>query len=125
MELKVNQIVFLKPVGNNARRIKDNIINHIEEWKIRIIGRKYITVSRDDSLSYTIKFDKEDRKQFTNYGSDWELFFSIQDIKDNIETDRLSWIVKNFFSGYGNIKLSLEKLRKIQDIINEESEEVK
>jgi len=123
--MKVNQLVILKPVGDNARYIKDDIMNHLEEWEIIKVGRKYVTVRLPNSNTGEIKFDMEDHRQVVNCGGCyWELYLSVQEILDEAESERISYKLRNVFSGYGKSYLSLDKLRRIQDIIDEEVEKL-
>lgn len=117
--LQVGDTVYLKAVGNNARYDKKI---RIEEYKIVKIGRKYFEVN-DDTRYKPLKFRIEDMKQETGgYIADWELYFSHQEILDEEESKNLSWEIKNIFSGYGEVDLTLEQLRRIRDIINENKE---
>lgn len=119
MELTVNQTVYLLRVGNNARYYKNEQLESlIVEAKVQKVGRKYIEVLPNGRLD-TIKFNKEDLKEVTNYSADWELYLSKQEIYDNEEHSDLCFEIKSVFVKYGKIDLSLEQLRKIKAIIDE------
>jgi len=115
----INQTVYLKPIGDNAGYIKDDIMNHIEEWKITKIGRKYFYVNNKEDSFWELKFDKEDNRQTSNYGCKWSLYFSIQEILDEEESDKINRELRKVFNSYGRLNLNLNKLKRIQEIINE------
>ena len=115
-ELKVGQIVFLKPVGNAARYVRDDILNNLIETEITKIGRKYFYVSkfRDKKFSLENMADKLDY----GYRRDYEVYTDIQDIKDEIEIARLNSEIKKTFDNWRS-GLTLEQLRRIKNIIEE------
>jgi tRNA U34 5-carboxymethylaminomethyl modifying enzyme MnmG/GidA len=118
-ELTVGQRVYLLRVGNNARYYKGEPIEKlIEEVEIAKVGRKYIEIKFDERFS-TVKFNKEDLRQVTEYSADWKLYLSKQDIFNEKESEDLSWKIRQFFDYGASSKLTLEQLRKINDIIED------
>lgn len=120
-KFKVGQIVILKPVGDNARYIRNNakdsnIMNHLEEYKVEKVGRKYVTVVQDGIYS-ALRFDMESNSQVDTCGCDWKLYTSIQSICDEDEANSIEWSLKLLFNSHGKLKLSLDQLRKINNII--------
>lgn len=117
--LKVGNKCYLKAQGNEERKHRGR---PFEEWiyeaEIVKVGRKYFTVSRN---GYETKYSIEDFSEVTNYCSDWAFYFSKQDIIDEMEIGRLESIIRDRFSRYGknSSKLTLEQLRRINDIISE------
>jgi hypothetical protein len=113
--MNVGDKVFLKAVGNNARGRKEVLI---EEYQIVKIGRKYFEVSKENS-SWTIKFHIDGKRQVTDYTPDWSLYFSKQEILDEQEVSKLTGSIKKVFDTYGKVNLTLDQLRRINEIINE------
>lgn len=115
MKLKVGMTVYLKAVGNNARRNKEV---HIVEETVVKVGRKYFQVG-DGHRPW--KFLIEDLTQETGgYVADWELYFSRQDILDEEEARKLCSSIQTAFIGYGKPKQSLDQLRRIKAILDED-----
>lgn len=115
--MQVGDKVYLKAAGNNARYDKEV---RIEEYIIRKIGRKYFEVSSKEHETWTIKFNLENNKQVTNYSADWILYFSKQEIIDEIETDNLTREIRNRFDSWSKVNLTLDQLRRIVEIIREQ-----
>lgn len=114
--MEVGDKVFLKAVGNNARGRKEVLI---EEYEIMKIGRKYFEVS-NDSRYKSLKFNLEDNRQENRgYIADWDLYFSRQEILDEEEIEKLHWDIKTAFNGYGKSKFTLDQLRRINAIVDE------
>jgi hypothetical protein len=112
--VQVGESVFLKAIGNNARRGRERV----EEWKIKKIGRKYFDVWIEGREFSTIQFHIEDHKQKMDY-PDWELYWSMQDIEDEKEKNQILVKLSTMFGSYGKPKLTLDQLRRIQEIISE------
>ena len=118
--LKVGNKCYLKAQGNEERRHKGKSFEEwIREGEIVKIGRKYFTVKCG---VWERKYSIEDFTEVTDYCSDWAFYFSKQDILDEMEVEKLEFSIKNRFSGFGKnpSKLTLEQLRRINDIIKEE-----
>jgi hypothetical protein len=114
MKLEVGQQVFLKAVGNNARGRKEVFIR---EETISKVGRKYFEVGNGYR---PLKFHIEDLSQeMGGYIADWTLYLSKQDILDEDESNDLHSDIRTAFSGYGKSKYTLEQLRKIKAIVDE------
>lgn len=117
-KLQVGNKVYLKPIYNNARYIED-ILNHIKEYEIKKVGRKYFEVWKDNQEWTTLKFHIEDNRQATKYSPDWELYFSKQEIIDEIEHLKLANEIRDSLGKWGMTELSLDQLRRIKTIIDE------
>jgi hypothetical protein len=115
--MKSGDIVFLKAVGNNARNRNDT---YVEEYVVGSIGRKYFDVHKDGNKSWTIKFRLDGLRQHTDYSPDWKLYFSMQEILDEEEFKKLSGKLRVKFGQYGKIDLTLDQLRRISQIVNEQ-----
>ncbi|WP_081390270.1 beta barrel domain-containing protein [Paenibacillus odorifer] len=116
--MKTGDTVYLKAIGNEGRRHKEV---HVVEYKIGKIGRKYFEVYKEDYESYTIKFRIESNRQHTDYSPDWELYFSMQEVLDKEESERLSRKLGEKFGSYGRVDLTLDQLRRISQIVNEQT----
>ena len=109
--MEVGQKVYLK-----SHRLR-NII--VKEYFIKTIGRKYITVW-DGKADWTEEqFHKDTLRQKTHYAPDLYLYFSMQDINDEEETNDLNRKIGDKFNSINRSGLSLDQLRRINAIIEE------
>ncbi|GCD12902.1 beta barrel domain-containing protein [Clostridium tagluense] len=119
MELKVGIEVFLKPIDSNAKG-KDAIMNYIREgYIVSKIGSKYIYAWDGRNKTSELQFHKDTRKE-NNWNADWQLFFSRQEILDDIEYNESLRKLRNTFGSYGTIDLSVEKVKRIMKIVEED-----
>ncbi len=110
--LKVGQIVYCKPGVNKSKYNPD-----IMEGVISKVGRKYIEVKIGQNCRAYI-FHKDTLKQVTDYTPDYYLYFDKQEILDERERNKLEReILKVFSEQNPSIKLTLEQLREIRNII--------
>lgn len=116
-KLSVGQKVYLKPI-NNAARYGDK---ELKEQVIKKIGKKYFFVGSEESNNerFWTKFSIEELREVSNYSPDWELYFSKQEILDEQESDKLTSKIRNKFGSYGRLDLTLDQLRRIEEIISE------
>jgi hypothetical protein len=110
-ELKIGQKVFVKPIGNATRGIKDNILNHIIETEIERIGNKYFYLKRFRNEKFSIE-------DGTDISSTFRVYLNLQDIKNDIESSEIFKDLYMFFSSHNHQGLSLEQLREIKNIVN-------
>ena len=90
-----------------------------KEVVVTKVGRKYFYVS---DLVWEPKFHIETWRENDNFGiGTWKLYETKQAYLDEVEADRIYQTIKsNCFGSWNNkIKLSLDQLRRIQQIINE------
>lgn len=107
-KINVGDVVYLKPTKlGNAIRVNKSI----KETTIEKVGRKYVTVSNGD------RYHIEDGSQKTEFASDYDLFWTEDDLNRKIEQEELSNRIKRAIPKYGDWNLELEKLRKIAAII--------
>lgn len=116
--MEIGDRVYLKAINERAR-YKTEV--DIEEYIICKIGRKYFEVCKEDYKNYTIQFEINNKRQVTKYSPDWQLYFSKQEILDEEEHLNLSNQVRDKIGSYGTSSLSLDKLRKIKEIIDDKS----
>ena len=125
-DFKVGQTVWIMLTGNAIRGKHGDEL--IEEWVIDKIGRKYITASKKTGYPKGIIFEKrgygyEDRfVEKTNYCVDYIMYETEQYIRDEMEKDKIYKNIQMFFDRFNKNKLTLEQLKGIKRIIDEESE---
>lgn len=86
------------------------------ERKVTKVGNKYFYVDGDERYNYsleTLEYRDKNYSQFTR-----KLFKDKQVLLDNKEFDKLSLEIRRVFSGYGKLSISLDKLRKIKEILD-------
>jgi hypothetical protein len=116
--LKVGDTVYLERAGNNAR-YEQGIVPHV----IMKIGKKYFYVSppgREKSEIFWIKFYNDSKRQVTNYTANWEFHETEQSYIDQVRKNQLVEKIRSSFGHWGEIKFSLEKLERINAILEEE-----
>jgi len=77
------------------------------------VGRKYFEL--DGYYRCKFEIDTMIQSNETNYRD--KCYLTLQEILDEKEQSKLSSEVRLFFSGYGKVNLTLEQLRKINEII--------
>lgn len=124
-DFKVGQTVWIRLTGNAIRgKCGDELI---EEWVIDKIGRKYITASKKTGYPKGIIFEKgygckDIFVEKTDYCVDYIMYETEQEIRDEMEKDEIYRDIRLFFDSFNKSKLTLEQLRSIKKIIDEESE---
>ena len=111
-KLTLGQEIFLKLVGNAARRYNNEPI----KTKISKIGKKHFYVEMDSR----IKFDVEDLSEVSDYSANYKVYLSEKELEDETKSKIIYDNIKKYFSGFSfNESLTLEKLIAIEKIINE------
>ncbi|MGV4321238.1 beta barrel domain-containing protein [Bacillus mojavensis] len=117
MKIEVGVEVFLKPTERRGRTITDD---DILERTILKVGRKYFHVGIKEKPDHRmIKFEIDGLMQATDYSPDWEVYFSKQDIFDEEKRKDLLFNIRSKFNRYVTNDLSLDQLKRINEIINE------
>lgn len=109
----VGETLFAVWVGGRKLNEKN------KEVIVTKVGRKYFYVS---DLVWEPRFHIETWREDNIIGhGNWKLYETKQVYLDEVEADRIYQTIKsNCFDGWNNkIKLSLDQLRRIQQIINE------
>ena len=126
-DFKVGQTVWIRLTGNAIRGKRGDEL--IEEWVIDKIGRKYITASKKTGYPRGIIFEKSDYYVYegrfvekTYYCVNYIMYETEQDIRGEIEKDKIYKDIQLFFDRFNKNKLTLEQLRSIKKIIDGESE---
>ena len=110
----IGQTVYIKTVGNAA-----GYGESVRESKIVSVGRKYFEVGEEKGSRLNTKFSLEDNREVSDYSANWSLYFSEQEIKDEEESNKIVSEIKNKFSTWGRMDLTLDQLRRIKEIIEE------
>ena len=110
MELEIGKMVYLKPMGNQARYSKE-----IEEAKVSKIGRKYFQIVGNDRSRFSIEEMLHDGGQ---YSPQWQVYFSKKEIEDEIRCSELNKKISDIFH-FGNSELTLKQLEEIDLIANQ------
>ena len=87
------------------------------EAEVIKVGRKYFTVALFGTYRHEYQFCIEGLKQNTNYSADYYVYLDKQELLDKQETDQLTGKMRGIFSFTSNHKLTLEQLRRIDAII--------
>jgi len=116
-DFKKGQTVYLKYIGDR----RNGTIGSITEATVKSIGSKYITTI-NGQYDTERKFDaNNDFKEYYTIGeSSYQLYLSKQQIEQENEAKKIGKLIKSLFvsSWSDEMKLPIEKLRAIQDIIN-------
>jgi len=112
-DLKIGQVLYLKPINNASRRGD----GEIKETYITKIGKKYIIVHGHYGR-YFIDSLLQDAGQ---YSSNYQAYTTRQQIEEEREMQTLRDKLRKYFDGvWGESrKLTLQQLRKVDNIISE------
>lgn len=116
--MKVGDTVYLERSGNNARW-EQGIVPHV----VVKIGKKYFYLApsgRDKDERFWIKFHIDSKRQVTNYVANWEFHETEQSYTDRVRKFQLEEKIRTSFGRWGGAKLTIEKLERINAILEEE-----
>ena len=117
-DFKVGQEVACKYSGNMARRRNGYAVGSVTK-----AGHKLITVKIDDNESVQFRLEPDDNREYllqkSNYVGDYELFPSVQAYLDYEEKDKKAGEIRSILGSYGDVKLSIDQVRRIYDIVTE------
>lgn len=122
-DFKVGQTVWVELTGNASRGKRGDEL--IEEWEIVTLEKKYIHAQKK-GRNYPIKFEKMEYGnspkfvEKTNYCVDYILYASKIELEEKLEYRSLYSDISRAFGTYGNKRISLEQLRKIKAILEEQ-----
>lgn len=110
-KLYSGQTVFVQTLNYGGRSVNDG---GLKETKIASVGNKWFTIQDN----WHGRFNKEtllhDGK---GYSPRYRIYLDKKEYEDEVEFNDLSSKIRTALGQYGTIKLSLEKLRQIWDII--------
>ena len=126
-DFSVGQTIYLRiiPHSNPWRRIKEedlkNPENQIIETTVLKVGNKYITTGPDYC---PLKFDiKDDFKQASYYGTEYEIYLSAEDIVKEIKREEMFAEIREAFDfSYKKSKFSYEQINAVYNILFPETE---
>lgn len=116
---EVGQIVWSLNVGNAA---KNKAEQKLTPYKVIMVGRKYFKIRKEgDDCGYSdTLFHLDGWREKTDYLPSHQLFISEQQYFDEKEKHEICELISSSFSTRGDgLKFSLEKLRKIREILIE------
>jgi hypothetical protein len=125
LDLAVGQKVAVKiEEGSNASRYKNMSLENINEWcfdgEVTKVGRRYITVKFGGWYEEQFEIDSDYRQKYTIGGSDYKLYLNRDEIMEEKEAENLYSNIKNNFNSWkNNNNYSLEQLKRIKAIIDE------
>lgn len=116
-DFKIGQEVACRYAGNLARGNKGYTIGTVTK-----VGRKLVTVSLGGNKGVQFEFEDNIERDYllqkSNYG-DYELFPSVQAYFEHEEKNKKASEIKLIFSSYSGVKLSVDQVRRIYDIVTE------
>ena len=119
VELQVGQEVWIKTIRRGVRP-------DIETTKGRItkMGRKYFFVVRGGlSDEYASKFLLDTMMDDDHFNAERKIYLSEQEILDEQEVGKLEREIQQVFDMFSRVKLSLDQLRRIKQILDEGKED--
>jgi hypothetical protein len=119
-DLKIGQTIYMKVYGNSARylnSINASLEEYISEYKISKIGNKYFSILD----SFNTKFEIVTGIQKNGFNGGKKAYLKKQDIYDEKEISDLEKKFSDSFYWTSRKKLSLDQLRRIDKIIEEEN----
>lgn len=114
MKIKIGTILY-------SEYTKRDKTKEISKHTVTKIGKKYFYIDDEHSprhCNYSIENLKYKSKHSSQYNN--QLYFNEQEILDKNEKSEIISFLRNFFSYNYNVKLSLESLCKIKQIITNE-----
>lgn len=105
------QVVFVKKVGNAARWRKEDEL--VEEEIVERVGKKYFYLQGFRNHKFSI----EEMRDISDYTSDFYVYLTMQEIKDEAEYALKVKEISKVFDHYGRVDLSLEVIRQLHDIL--------
>lgn len=113
---EVGQILYSLNVGNAARHCDQKL----EKVIVTKVGRKYFTCTRE-GWRHGTEYLIDGWREKTDYSASSVLYASKEEWEDEKESNHIcKTISESFEYGRNRMKLPLEKLRAIADIINSE-----
>lgn len=109
----IGKLVYGVPFGNYERYSKD-----IKEFTIKSVKTKYMDLATARGMIETLEKDSGFSKSDCNAG--YKIYETMQDIEDLKEIKEISERISQAFSyGMNRKELSLNQLKRLEEIINE------
>lgn len=113
-KLQIGQKVWVQPTGNMARKGSDT---SLREATVNTIEKKYFMLKEYPR----IKFDLSNGKHVSDIFPNYKVWLSQEEYEQYLEKSKLGQELKRWFSDkYGELPLSLDQIKRILDILNEE-----
>ena len=112
---EAGETLYSLNVGGAARRGEQKLT----PMTVLHVGRKWFTCAPVGSTSewQHVKFCVETWRQKTEYCPDHYLYETPNDWDDDREAKQIRDRLRDTFSGFNQVEVSIEKLRKIRDIL--------
>lgn len=115
MKPKVGDRLFDLNVGNAARRGCPQVLTPVE---IIRVGRKYFTCAPIEGICRPeTSYHVDSWREHTDYSASHQLFKTEQEYLDKRDAAQIAMFIRETFSGYGQTKIPVEKLREIKRIL--------
>ncbi|MDK0983021.1 zinc ribbon domain-containing protein [Clostridium perfringens] len=112
--------------GSNASRGKRLALDNVEDWtkEVEIVSatKKYVKTKGKDGYVQTFVVDDNYREKYKYGGADHKLYKSLEELKNEIESKELVSKFSFLFDRFSIPKLSIDKLRRINEIIENNEE---
>lgn len=112
----VGQLIFSRRIGNSYKK---NNAESLIPFRVNRVGRKYFYAGPVDGEPWQdLKYHVEGWSQVSNYSPDSVLYVTMDEWRDEVETEKIISRMREAFSygGHGN-RLSLTRLKKIDELI--------
>jgi len=113
----VGQKLWSLNVGNSARSGREQVPYPVT---VTSVGSKYFRVKRED-FNFQVEFFLEDWREHSEYSPNHALYATEQEWLDKKEASEIKKLLREFFGNYGTLPLSLDALRRIKAICEEQS----
>lgn len=121
--LKKGQTIYIQRVFGHISKVKspEQIVDSLIETTVESVGRKYFTVDAIRNVSFGI----EEMRDFSKYGvgTNYIAYRTKDELRDKLEREKLYSELRSTFDYFKKTELSISQLRRIKDIINEDSNE--
>lgn len=107
VKIEVGQTVWVVKKSYNGKP------NEPTEAKVSKVGRKYFELEG----VIRSKFDINTMVEANEFNYKSHCYLTLQEILDEREFNVLTQKMRSFFTGYGKINISLETLRKIDELL--------
>jgi hypothetical protein len=105
--------IYFRPLCNAARYSKE-----IERGIVSKVGNKYFEIEGRSKQRFHIDTLLQDGR---GYSPDWRGYLSMKVIQDEDERNSLIIYMREIFSHWGKVELSLEQLRAMKGIVENSS----
>lgn len=131
LKLKVGQkvVVKIEEMSNAARNLglEGMTLDNIDKWcvngEVTKIGRKYITVKFNKWNEEQFSIEDDYRQKYTLGGANYKLYLNKEEIINDFKANKIYVSIQYYFSSYKNSRFTLDQLKRIKEIIDENKED--